>query len=369
MQYAPYDLFSIVMSGKMSRPEIYCIFKQIVSGVDYCHSLGLAHRDLKLDNCVVTPGGCVKLIDFGAAVVFKYLDQKPVRASGIVGSDPYLAPEVLSADDYDPRLADVWSVGIIFMCMMLRRFPWKLPDAKNDASFRLFVKSHPELCAPPPAQLQRDDASSAERKATQKSTAASSSCSSSIQSTTACDSGYHTLSDDGKGSDAMTASTLFPEALRVESPMEVDEKETPTPKSASDVSTTPRSSLAPEQEESRAGISGGKSFRPRVESQATISKGSADSIFRLLPRECRPALTRMLTVEPRSRATLADLLRGGDDSELLTDCGVARLCPPGGDEWVRQVRQCVIEEDGIKEGHSDYHSHVLIPVGGEKKKK
>jgi len=45
---------------------------------------------------------------------------------------------------YDPRKADVWSVAIIFMCMILRRFPWKIPDAK-DVSFRAFVAAHPDL--------------------------------------------------------------------------------------------------------------------------------------------------------------------------------------------------------------------------------
>ncbi|KAG0148322.1 hypothetical protein CROQUDRAFT_41587, partial [Cronartium quercuum f. sp. fusiforme G11] len=126
MQYAEYDLFSIVMSGRMSRQEIYCVFKQIINGVDYLHSLGLAHRDLKLDNCVVSASSVVKIIDFGTAAVFQYPGQKKVLASGVVGSDPYLAPEVLSQKEYDPRLTDVWSVAIIYMCMALRRFPWKL---------------------------------------------------------------------------------------------------------------------------------------------------------------------------------------------------------------------------------------------------
>ena len=146
MQYAEYDLFSVVMSGKMTRSEIFCVWKQIVSGVDYLHEMGLAHRDLKLDNCVMMEDALVKIIDFGTATVFRYPDQKSTRATGVVGSDPYLAPEVLSKSDYDPRLTDVWSVAIIFMCMVLRRFPWKIPDPKIDPSYRLYVTSHPELC-------------------------------------------------------------------------------------------------------------------------------------------------------------------------------------------------------------------------------
>ncbi|KAI3610548.1 nitrogen permease reactivator protein [Moniliophthora roreri] len=153
MEYAPYDLFSVVMSGKMCRPEIYCVFRQICDGVEYLHSLGLAHRDLKLDNCVMNTSNIVKLIDFGTATVFHYPGKTThTKAKGVVGSDPYLAPEVLEKDEYDPRKADVWSVAIIFLCMVLRRFPWKCPDKKGDASFRAFVNAHPDLSVPKPSK-------------------------------------------------------------------------------------------------------------------------------------------------------------------------------------------------------------------------
>jgi len=72
MEYAPFDLFATVMTGKMSREEVACSFLQIVAGVAYLHNMGLAHRDLKLDNVVINEHGIMKLIDFGSAVVFKY---------------------------------------------------------------------------------------------------------------------------------------------------------------------------------------------------------------------------------------------------------------------------------------------------------
>lgn len=138
MEYCEYDLFAIVMSNKMSYEEICCCFKQILSGVQYLHSIGLAHRDLKLDNCVINNKGIVKLIDFGAAVVFSYpFSKNLVEASGIVGSDPYLAPEVCIFSKYDPRPVDIWSTAIIFACMILKKFPWKIPKLR-DNSFKLF---------------------------------------------------------------------------------------------------------------------------------------------------------------------------------------------------------------------------------------
>lgn len=56
------------------------------------------------------------------------------------GSDPYIAPELFITDQHDPRLADTWSMGIIFLCMTLRRFPWRIPKPDHDPSYSAFAK-------------------------------------------------------------------------------------------------------------------------------------------------------------------------------------------------------------------------------------
>ncbi|ODV87171.1 hypothetical protein CANARDRAFT_26599 [[Candida] arabinofermentans NRRL YB-2248] len=143
MEYCDYDLFAIVMSNKMTADEINCCFKQILSGIKYIHSIGLAHRDLKLDNCVINKEGIVKIIDFGSAVVFQYpFSNTLIEAQGIVGSDPYLAPEVCVFNKYDPRPVDIWSAAIMYCCMMLKKFPWKVPKL-SDPSFKMFASREP----------------------------------------------------------------------------------------------------------------------------------------------------------------------------------------------------------------------------------
>ncbi|GMG20005.1 unnamed protein product [Ambrosiozyma monospora] len=143
MEYCDYDLFAIVMSNKMSDDEINCCFKQILNGLRYIHSIGLSHRDLKLDNCVVTKDGIVKLIDFGSSVVFQYpFSNTLIEAQGIVGSDPYLAPEVCVFNKYDPRPVDIWSAAIMYCCMTLKKFPWKVPKL-SDPSFKMFASREP----------------------------------------------------------------------------------------------------------------------------------------------------------------------------------------------------------------------------------
>ncbi|KAG9062385.1 serine/threonine protein kinase [Linnemannia hyalina] len=142
MEFAKHELFSSVMSGAMVRDEIACCFRGIVDGVAYLHEMGVAHRDLKLDNCVMNERGIVKIIDFGCSMVYQLPFEKQIQmAKGVSGSDPYIAPEVFTTEEHDPRLADVWSLGIIFVCMTLCRFPWKLaktgPDA--DPSFEAYA--------------------------------------------------------------------------------------------------------------------------------------------------------------------------------------------------------------------------------------
>ncbi|SMN21333.1 similar to Saccharomyces cerevisiae YDL214C PRR2 Serine/threonine protein kinase that inhibits pheromone induced signalling downstream of MAPK [Maudiozyma saulgeensis] len=145
MEYVQYDLFAIVMSEQLHYSEACCYFWQLLQGVQYLHNIGLAHRDLKLDNLVVDKHGQLKIIDFGAAVVYKspYTDHSVennneiTMAKGIVGSDPYLPPELYIFETYDPRAIDIWAIGIIFICMILRSFPWRYPRLK-DLGFRRF---------------------------------------------------------------------------------------------------------------------------------------------------------------------------------------------------------------------------------------
>lgn len=138
IEYCQFDMFNFISRVTMTPNEIFCCFKQMLKGVKYMHDIGLAHLDLKLDNCVITKEGIVKLIDFGTTIIYKYpFSNKIFEAVGVMGSDPYLAPEVILFERYDPRPVDIWSLGIIFFCMTVKKFPWKIPNLL-DESFKLF---------------------------------------------------------------------------------------------------------------------------------------------------------------------------------------------------------------------------------------
>lgn len=160
MDYVPYDFFTLIMAKGYTQMEAYCYFKQMVNGVAYLHGRGVAHRDLKLDNCVVGADGILKLVDFGSAVIWdtelynsgqvstwnnEVQSKSPSKVSGILGSDPYLAPEVFYQSYYDPTRADMWSLAIVFCCMIMHQFPWRLPKPKEDKSYNMFTMNNKEI--------------------------------------------------------------------------------------------------------------------------------------------------------------------------------------------------------------------------------
>ena len=63
------DLFSIIKSGNMTAVERNCCFKQLIRGIAYMHSAGIAHRDIKPENLLLNEDGQLKITDFGVSDV------------------------------------------------------------------------------------------------------------------------------------------------------------------------------------------------------------------------------------------------------------------------------------------------------------
>ncbi|KAK4973529.1 hypothetical protein LTR42_005518 [Elasticomyces elasticus] len=141
------DLNDAVTKGNFSLEDKNCMFKQLIRGVDYLHSRGIAHRDLKSENLLIDKHGCLKIADFGTSEVFsgKHPGLRGCRRPslvdpsapitncepGLVGSKPYMAPEVLAHQHpYDPRAIDIWSCGIVYLSIILGMTAWNeaIPD-------------------------------------------------------------------------------------------------------------------------------------------------------------------------------------------------------------------------------------------------
>ena len=162
----------------------------------------------------------------------------------MVGSDPYLAPEVYDHPKYDPQPTDIWSLAIIFACMSLRRFPWKAPRV-TDNSFKLFI------AAPSPGAPSADG----------------------------------TVKERSKSATEITPDVR--DERRSSAPH--DHRHSHSERSEG---TEPNKSQEP----------GARLDAPKPE----VIRGPW-RLLRLLPRETRTIMGKMLQINPKQRATLEDL--------------------------------------------------------------
>lgn len=128
MEFCPGgDLYAAIKKGGMSPSEVECCFKQILTGVSYLHSQGVAHRDIKPENLFFDTKGHIKIGDYGASTVYRLPWESTVHMStGLCGSEPYIAPEQFLGKPYDARLVDIWACGIVYYCLHFQELPWRV---------------------------------------------------------------------------------------------------------------------------------------------------------------------------------------------------------------------------------------------------
>ncbi|RHY77900.1 hypothetical protein DYB34_007980, partial [Aphanomyces astaci] len=156
------ELFDkIVSEGRFNEETARFYFRQLVNGVEYCHSQGVCHRDLKpgtfpnllhldslhaaVENLLLDENGDLKISDFGLSALYE--GGGPDGAEGsrasllhtTCGTPNYVAPEVLADKGYDGRAADVWSIGVILYVLLAGFLPFDEPTMS--ALFRKIQKA------------------------------------------------------------------------------------------------------------------------------------------------------------------------------------------------------------------------------------
>ncbi|KAK6143754.1 hypothetical protein DH2020_024102 [Rehmannia glutinosa] len=116
--------------------EARYFFQQLISGVNYCHSMQICHRDLKLENTLLdgSPAPRLKICDFG----YSKSSLLHSRPKSTVGTPAYIAPEVLQRREYDGKLADVWSCGVTLYVMLVGAYPFE--DQEDPKNFRKTIQ-------------------------------------------------------------------------------------------------------------------------------------------------------------------------------------------------------------------------------------
>jgi Tol biopolymer transport system component len=148
------------LSGGLSLREVVNIARQIAEALEAAHEKGIIHRDLKPANIKITPGGVVKVLDFGLAKAIRGNGSKPdlinvsvVTQNGqsegiLMGTAAYMSPEQARGLSLDNR-TDIWAFGCVLYEMLTGRVTFT-GDTVSDTIAKI-LEREPDWSALPPA--------------------------------------------------------------------------------------------------------------------------------------------------------------------------------------------------------------------------
>ena len=128
--------------GALPLRQAHSILKPVASALDYAHSRGVVHRDIKPTNIIVGPDGTVTLTDFGIARAHE--DSRLTGTGQMIGTPQYMAPEQVQGAAADAR-TDVYALGVVLYEMLAGRVPFQ-------ATTPMAVLHQQVYEAPPPAR-------------------------------------------------------------------------------------------------------------------------------------------------------------------------------------------------------------------------
>jgi serine/threonine protein kinase len=135
--------------GALPLEQAVTILEQVADALDYAHSEGILHRDIKPGNILVEEGGGVKLhatlMDFGLVKAME--GSRYVRTSGkIVGTPKYMSPEQAEGEELDRR-SDLYSLGVVAYQMCTGQVPFNAPSPL------VVLRLHADKAPPSPCEL------------------------------------------------------------------------------------------------------------------------------------------------------------------------------------------------------------------------
>lgn len=124
--YSGGDLWDAVKTGKTSEHQAAVVSRDLLSALAHVHAAGFVHRDVKLENIMLTSDHRAILADFGLACLSNDRAEM-VRRCGSAG---YCAPEIIEGVPYDETV-DVFAAGVVVYAMLLSTLPFAGPDTET----------------------------------------------------------------------------------------------------------------------------------------------------------------------------------------------------------------------------------------------
>ncbi|OBZ88584.1 Fatty acyl-CoA synthetase and RNA processing-associated kinase 1 [Choanephora cucurbitarum] len=142
------ELFDYILKHHyLQESEAKRLFAQLISGVHYMHQKHIVHRDLKLENLLLSKDRNILITDFGFANRFQMAQEDLMVTS--CGSPCYAAPELVINDDshYVGTAVDIWSCGVILFAMLCGYLPFdddpSNPQGANINALYKYIVSTP----------------------------------------------------------------------------------------------------------------------------------------------------------------------------------------------------------------------------------
>ncbi|KLT38447.1 hypothetical protein CC85DRAFT_331610 [Cutaneotrichosporon oleaginosum] len=163
------SLANILEHGRIEDEEVTSVYAfQMLQGLEYLHSRGVEHRDVKPDNILLGTNQVLKYVDFGAAkVIIKgnrtmaktralnrggQAGEGPAVMNSLAGTPMYLAPEVIKGGTGRLGASDIWAMGCCVLEVVTGRKPWSNLDNEWAIMFHIGIATqHPPL--PEPGQM------------------------------------------------------------------------------------------------------------------------------------------------------------------------------------------------------------------------
>lgn len=119
-------LDKLIRNGPLEPLQVASLGHEIATGLAEAHAKGIIHRDLKVENVIVTPKGHAKILDFGLArpLLKSELDTSLTGKGQLVGTSRTMSPEYVSGEDIDHR-SDLFSLGVLLYEAVTSHSPFK----------------------------------------------------------------------------------------------------------------------------------------------------------------------------------------------------------------------------------------------------